>query len=407
MKRLFLAATAALIASSALAQTYRDSTGTLVPGFVPVGGDGSGALFTGGNPGHVSGTFSASLGGFQPAASYSQLAVSASSARVALPIGVTVVVYNTGSNDAFVTLGNSLVTATIGSDVVKAGGWMAFAVPAGATNIAAITSSGATTLNLSGGAGLPTGSAGTGAGGGGGGTVAQGSAGSASSAWFVQAGAGATFPSTQSGVWSVNLGTLNGAATAANQAAAQGSISGGVAAANSEAIGGVFNTSLPTLTNGQQAAEQLDSSGRQLVNLGAGVNIGATGSSVPASAVLSGANSSGNLTAIIQADHSTPINIATATTTQLVASSGSTKIYVTSFGVIAGGTGNITLEYGTGTNCGTGATTLTGAYSLTAQAGISQGSGLGPILVVPAGNALCAITSAAVQMSGSVAYTQF
>jgi hypothetical protein len=166
-------------------------------------------------------------------------------------------------------------------------------------------------------------------------------------------------------------------------------------------------TRLPTLTNGQQAAEQLDSSGRPLVNVGAGVDIGATGSSVPASAAYEGAISSGNLTGLIQADHSAPINILTATTTQLVALSGSTKIYVTSLGVIAGGTGNITFEYGTGTNCGTGTTALTGAYSLTAQAGISQGSGLGPILVVPAGNALCAITSAAVQMSGSVAYTQF
>jgi len=75
--------------------------------------------------------------------------------------------------------------------------------------------------------------------------------------------------------------------------------------------------------------------------------------------------------------------------------------------VIAGGTGNITFEYGTGTNCGTGTTVLTGAYNLTAQAGIAKGNGLGPVLVVPASNALCVLTSAAVQMSGSVAYTQF
>jgi hypothetical protein len=32
---------------------------------------------------------------------------------------------------------------------------------------------------------------------------------------------------------------------------------------------------------------------------------------------------------------------------------------------------------------------------------------LGPVLIVPTGNALCALTSAAVQMSGSVSYTQF
>ena len=134
---------------------------------------------------------------------------------------------------------------------------------------------------------------------------------------------------------------------------------------------------------------------------------GSTGASVPASATYVGANSAGNLTGIIQASASVAINVSSATTTQLVALSGSTKIYVTSFDAIAGGTGNITFVYGTGSSCGTGTTSLTGAYNLTAQAGIAKGNGLGPVLVVPAGNALCVTTSAAVQMSGSVAYTQF
>jgi hypothetical protein len=104
---------------------------------------------------------------------------------------------------------------------------------------------------------------------------------------------------------------------------------------------------------------------------------------------------------------SAPINVSTATTTQLVALSGSTVIYVTSYDVIAAGTGNITFEYGTGTNCGTGTTSLTGAYNLTAQAGIAKGAGIGTVLKVPAGNALCVLTSAAVQMSGSVSFQQF
>jgi hypothetical protein len=47
-------------------------------------------------------------------------------------------------------------------------------------------------------------------------------------------------------------------------------------------------------------------------------------------------------------------------------------------------------------------TPLTGAYGLAAQFSIAKGNAL-----VPAGNALCALTSAAVQMSGSVSYTQF
>jgi hypothetical protein len=83
------------------------------------------------------------------------------------------------------------------------------------------------------------------------------------------------------------------------------------------------------------------------------------------------------------------------------------SIYVTEFNVVAGGTGNITFEYGTGSNCGTGTTALTGAYNLTAQNGLAPGGGTSTILKVPAGNALCALTSANVQMSGSVAYQQF
>lgn len=104
---------------------------------------------------------------------------------------------------------------------------------------------------------------------------------------------------------------------------------------------------------------------------------------------------------------SAAINISTATTTQLVALASGKAIYVTAMDVVAGGTGNITFEYGTGTNCGTGTTVLTGAYNLVAQSGLAKGNGAGAVWIVPAGNALCALTSAAVQMSGSVSYAQF
>lgn len=136
-------------------------------------------------------------------------------------------------------------------------------------------------------------------------------------------------------------------------------------------------------------------------------SVGATASAVPASASLAGANSSGNLAGLVQSDTSAAINVATATTTQIVALSGGKAIYVTAWDVIAGGTGNITLEYGTGVACATGTTVLTGAYPLTAQAGLSKGNGLGVLYKIPASNALCVLTSAAVQMSGSVSYTQF
>lgn len=114
-----------------------------------------------------------------------------------------------------------------------------------------------------------------------------------------------------------------------------------------------------------------------------------------------------NCVPAVQGALSVPISISTATTTQLIALVAGKNIFVTSWNVISGGTGTITLVYGTGTSCGTGTTSLTGAYPLIAQAGIVVGNGLGNVLIVPPGNALCATTSAAVQMSGSVAYAQF
>lgn len=131
------------------------------------------------------------------------------------------------------------------------------------------------------------------------------------------------------------------------------------------------------------------------------------GSAVPTRAIAIGARSGANLVQIIQGDTTAKIDVSTATTTQLVALSGSTKVYVTSLSIIAGGTGNIKFVYGTGSSCGTGTTDLTANYNLTAQSGLALGAGLGPVLVVPASQALCVTTSAAVQMSGHVTYTQF
>jgi hypothetical protein len=119
------------------------------------------------------------------------------------------------------------------------------------------------------------------------------------------------------------------------------------------------------------------------------------------------ATTGGSFTSIIQAGASVPISISTAITTQLVAAVSGKAIYVTAWDVIAAGATNFTFEYGTGANCASGPTALTGAYGLVAQFGAAKGGGLGPVLVVPAGNALCAVNSAAVQVSGSLAYTQF
>jgi hypothetical protein len=376
MKKLVLAAAAAVFGCAAQAQTYHDSGSTVVPAVVPLAGCSSSGNCAGPvsttNPLPVSGSFSASLSGFQPTPAYATLAVSTTSSRVALPAGTVVVVYNTGSNPAYVSLGGSSATATASGDVIQPSSWMAFTVGSN-TYLAAIETAGSTALNISGGSGLPTGAGGGGGGGGGGSNASVGSTGSA-------------IPS--SGTYAaMNVGgSLTGLTGTAN----------GLKVDGSAVTQPVSAASLPLPSGAATAANQ--------------TAVQATaGSAVPGSASYLGANSAGLLTGLVQASASAPISVSTAGTTQLVAGSSGKKTYVTAWDVIAAGSGNITLEYGTQTStpCDTGTTALTGPYSLAGQAGISKGNGLAPVFVVPAGNALCALTSAAVQMSGSISYTQF
>lgn len=101
------------------------------------------------------------------------------------------------------------------------------------------------------------------------------------------------------------------------------------------------------------------------------------------------------------------ISVNTAATTQLVALSSGKTIYVCGVNFVAAGTTNVTLEYGTGVNCGTGTTAISGAYPLAAQSGVAMAVGLGSIFRTPASQALCIVNSAAVQVSGFISYTQY
>jgi len=115
---------------------------------------------------------------------------------------------------------------------------------------------------------------------------------------------------------------------------------------------------------------------------------------------------------IIQATASSAISTTAAGgPTQLIAASGSTKIYVTNYTIVFSGAGTFAWVTGTGTNCGTNTAYLTGAsghpMSFAANGGVATGSGLGPILITGAGGELCYITTGSVDISGSVAYAQF
>lgn len=98
------------------------------------------------------------------------------------------------------------------------------------------------------------------------------------------------------------------------------------------------------------------------------------------------------------------LNMTTATTTQIVAASGSNKIYICSYAMEAGGTTTGTIVYGTGSDCGSGTTALSAAYEWTAQTGIARGSGLGTIMRTPASQALCITNSQAVNLHVDVSY---
>lgn len=97
---------------------------------------------------------------------------------------------------------------------------------------------------------------------------------------------------------------------------------------------------------------------------------------------------------------STIINITAATTTQLVALSGTTSIYVCGFTItvsqVAVTPNTIKFVYGTGASCGTGTTNLTGLFG---DGGITATlplviTGFGSsIIIAPSGQALCATTA--------------
>lgn len=141
--------------------------GTGTSGYVPTQNrlatmDTTGKLCTSGTGG------GGSTSGFTPNGNYtSPLLVSTSSAPTALPQGDTIAVSNTGTLIAYVNLGTSNgVVATTSSIPVQPGSTVGLTVGAN-TFLAAITGSGTTTLNLSGGTGLVTGFGGGGSGGGG------------------------------------------------------------------------------------------------------------------------------------------------------------------------------------------------------------------------------------------------
>jgi hypothetical protein len=360
-------------------------------GFVQV--DANGKLLT---------NSSVTVTGFAPSTAFATCtSTSASCASTALPTNTgSVILFNSGSTTVSCTLASGAATALTSELQIPASSGLPLATVYGATtydHFACIDQTGnaSNVVVASGGSGLPTGWGGGGGGGSGGAvTLASGAVSSgAYSSGSIASGAYAS-GSIASGAM-VDLG--------AQADAACGTATGTCSAiALLKFLNTTAGSAIPAGTNliGKVGIDQTTP----------GTTNGVALTQINAATTLAGNGPTGTgaqRVTLSQDGSSAAINVSTATTTQLVALSGSTVIYVTSFDVIAGGTGNITFEYGTGASCGTGTTALTGAYPLIANSGISKGSGTGTILKVPAGNALCVLTSAAVQMSGSISYLQY
>jgi hypothetical protein len=106
MKRITLAAAAALFGCAAQAQTYHDAGSTIVPGVVPLVGCSTSrnctAPVSSTNPLPVSGTFSATFSGFQPSATGSvgtPITATTAGATGSLPSGTVVIATNAGATN--------------------------------------------------------------------------------------------------------------------------------------------------------------------------------------------------------------------------------------------------------------------------------------------------------------------
>lgn len=112
---------------------------------------------------------------------------------------------------------------------------------------------------------------------------------------------------------------------------------------------------------------------------------------------------------------SATVNISSATTTQLVALSGTTSVYVCGYQLAAGAGTNpsIQFEYGTGASCGTGTTALTGAMatgvtvSTTVAGPVFSAGPDATVLKTPSGNALCLVSGGTTpNWQGFISYVQ-
>lgn len=100
------------------------------------------------------------------------------------------------------------------------------------------------------------------------------------------------------------------------------------------------------------------------------------------------------------------ISETTGATNEIVALNGSDLIYVCSYKFVTTAANSLNWTRGTGTDCATGTTAIEGAQPYGANGGVAEDGGGAPLFVVPAGNALCLVSSTATAHGGRVSYVR-
>jgi hypothetical protein len=343
----------------------------------------------------VTGSFSATTTGFRPTAYGTPITATTGGVTGTLPAGAEVVATNTAASiGVYCALGASASTSS--QYIAPGGGWFGFAI-SGDTQLTCITASSTAVVNMSGGSGLPTGTGGGVGSGGGGAIFGPTAAGSAAANPPVLGGGTADGTAT---------GTIkNATVKAASTAPASTDTSLVVAQNPNSATPDTTAAALTACATGATSCTWQQRLAGILASIQGPIPTQASTVSIGGVGVLAGTASVGSmgLDPSLTPATTVPINISTATDTQLVAASGSTSIYVTGGLIIAGGTGTITFEYGTGSNCATGKTALSGAFPLVANVGFIIPANT---VVTPSGKALCVLTVGAVQYSGMLGDVQ-
>lgn len=200
----------------------------------------------------------------------------------------------------------------------------------------------------------------------------------------------------------------------------------------------LYSSTTATPASGQTVPFQCDSSGRLLFSCGAGCSLPFSGSSDAQTAApseglgilgfngttwdrvqvdgnkylkincVTGCAASGNGPCASTTPSVAFLNATATGNSQIVALSGTTKIYVCEL-MLASNVGAVQayFNYGTGTNCATGTAQLSPATALATQYGWVLGNGAGTVMSTPSGQALCINLNATVAAPGVGVYLEY